>query len=222
MLDNPNFKHQFDIAPYIQRDSKGKRHWTNFMSGNFSWQHCMSRGQVSHAKVLIFVWYRMKFIPQTIVYMVLCTSLSYWEVTRQRSPLWQAMSSTTHYIFLLEMCTTLCIVHIAMRLFHWLSCNSKGWSRWYAASWRTHSNKLCILAERKYDRDYEFRTFKWQLFHASISAILQPLKYAMTKPVVHRCPDGHYRHIIYDLGPFIADYPEQVMLARIVQGWCAK
>jgi len=76
--------------------------------------------------------------------------------------------------------------------------------------------------ERKYNRDYEFQTFKWQLFHASISAIHQPLKYAMTKPVICRCPDGHYRHIMYDLGPFIADYPEQVMLAGIVQGWCAK
>ena len=39
---------------------------------------------------------------------------------------------------------------------------------------------------------------------------------------VRRCPDGHYRRVIHDLGPFIADYPEQVMLAGIVKGWCAK
>ena len=44
----------------------------------------------------------------------------------------------------------------------------------------------------------------------------------MTKPVVHRCPDGHFRRVIYDLIAFIADYPEQVMLTGIVQGWCPK
>ncbi|KAJ7328054.1 hypothetical protein DFH08DRAFT_916752 [Mycena albidolilacea] len=52
-------------------------------------------------------------------------------------------------------------------------------------------------SDRKYDNDPEFR--------------------GMTTPVVRRCPDGHFRRIIYDFGPFIADYPEQVMLAGIVQ-----
>ena len=37
----------------------------------------------------------------------------------------------------------------------------------------------------------------------------------MKKPVVRRCPDGHFCRIIYDLGPFIADYPEQVMLTGL-------
>ncbi|KAH9943733.1 hypothetical protein B0H21DRAFT_779671 [Amylocystis lapponica] len=37
-----------------------------------------------------------------------------------------------------------------------------------------------------------------------------------------RCLDGHFRCVIYELGPFIADYPEQVILAGIVQGWCPK
>lgn len=44
----------------------------------------------------------------------------------------------------------------------------------------------------------------------------------MTSPVVRRCPDGHFRRVIYDLIAFIADYPEQVMLTGIVQGWCPK
>ncbi|KAJ7200092.1 hypothetical protein GGX14DRAFT_536413 [Mycena pura] len=34
--------------------------------------------------------------------------------------------------------------------------------------------------------------------------------------------DGHYRRVIYGLGPYIADYPEQVLLACVVQGWCAR
>jgi hypothetical protein len=44
----------------------------------------------------------------------------------------------------------------------------------------------------------------------------------MTEPVLLRCPDGFYRRVIFELGPFIADYPEQVYLAGIVQGWCPK
>lgn len=44
----------------------------------------------------------------------------------------------------------------------------------------------------------------------------------MTIPEVVRCPDGHFRRAIYGLGPYIADYPEQALLACIVQGWCAK
>jgi Plavaka transposase len=44
----------------------------------------------------------------------------------------------------------------------------------------------------------------------------------MTTPRVTRCGDGHFRRVIYGLGPYIADYPEQALLACIVQNWCAK
>ncbi|KAF8890348.1 hypothetical protein CPB85DRAFT_1377935 [Mucidula mucida] len=50
----------------------------------------------------------------------------------------------------------------------------------------------------------------------------RPLKAAMTTPVIRLCSDGHYRQIIYDLGGYIADYPEQVLLTCIVSGWCPK
>ncbi|KAJ7080159.1 hypothetical protein B0H15DRAFT_924417 [Mycena belliarum] len=63
-----------------------------------------------------------------------------------------------------------------------------------------------------HDNDPAFRTFKRQLYHASLAAILSSLKPGMTVPVVRRCPDRHFR----------PDYPEQVMLAGIVQNWCAK
>ena len=61
-----------------------------------------------------------------------------------------------------------------------------------------------------------------QLLHASLSAIFQSLKPGMTEPEVVRCPDGHFRRAVYVLGPYIADYPEQVMIACIVSGWCPK
>ncbi|KAJ6616525.1 hypothetical protein B0H10DRAFT_2390622 [Mycena sp. CBHHK59/15] len=92
---------------------------------------------------------------------------------------------------------------------------------------RAHRNGVVPIAflaipktERKYDNDPAFRTFKRQLYHASLSAILSTLKPGMTTPVIRRCPDGHFRRIIYDLGPFIADYPEQVLLAGVVRVKC--
>jgi hypothetical protein len=44
----------------------------------------------------------------------------------------------------------------------------------------------------------------------------------MTIPRITRCCDGHFRRVIYGLGPYIADYPEQALLACIVQNWCPK
>ena len=42
----------------------------------------------------------------------------------------------------------------------------------------------------------------------------------MSTPEVVRCPDGHFRRAIWGIGPYVADYPEQVLVANIVQGWC--
>jgi hypothetical protein len=81
---------------------------------------------------------------------------------------------------------------------------------------------LCTKADRKYQGDDKFRTFRRQLFHFSLSAILEPLRPAMTTPELTLCPDGHFRRVIYGLGPYIADYPEQALLACVVQGWCPK
>lgn len=44
----------------------------------------------------------------------------------------------------------------------------------------------------------------------------------MTTPEMIQCGDGYFRKVLYGLGPYIADYPEQVLLASVVQGWCAK
>lgn len=42
----------------------------------------------------------------------------------------------------------------------------------------------------------------------------------MEKPEVIKCADGKYRRAIYGFGPYIADYPEQCIVACNVQGWC--
>ncbi|KAI0349050.1 hypothetical protein OH77DRAFT_1499678 [Trametes cingulata] len=94
---------------------------------------------------------------------------------------------------------------------------------------RAHRDAVIPLAflaipkgEREASDDHEFRLFKKQLYHFALARILEPLRPAMTTPHVLRCPDGHYRRAIFELGPFIADYPEQVYLAGVVQGWCPK
>ncbi|KAI0244992.1 hypothetical protein BJV78DRAFT_1159298 [Lactifluus subvellereus] len=68
----------------------------------------------------------------------------------------------------------------------------------------------------------KFRKFRRQLFHSSLSKILESLRPGMTTPEVTCCSDGHFRRVIYSLGPYIADYPEQVLLTCIVQGWCPR
>ncbi|KAF8889238.1 hypothetical protein BD779DRAFT_1611042 [Infundibulicybe gibba] len=94
---------------------------------------------------------------------------------------------------------------------------------------RAHRNAVSIigfLSIPKTDRDYAndptFRKFRRHLFHESLRWILEPLRGAMTTPEVAMCPDGHYRRVVYGLGPYIADYPEQVLLSCVVQGWCPR
>ncbi|KAK6988395.1 hypothetical protein R3P38DRAFT_3332062 [Favolaschia claudopus] len=94
---------------------------------------------------------------------------------------------------------------------------------------RAHRNAVTLigfLAIPKTDRESqdstEFRTFRRNLFHGSLRQTLQSLKPGMETPEVAFFGDGHYRRVVYGLGPYIADYPEQVLLACVVQGRCAR
>jgi hypothetical protein len=58
--------------------------------------------------------------------------------------------------------------------------------------------------------------------HKSLKFILSPLKPNMTTPVIKHCADGFYWHVIYGVGPYIADYPEQCLLVCVLNLWCAK
>ncbi|KAH9907674.1 uncharacterized protein B0H18DRAFT_898122 [Fomitopsis serialis] len=92
---------------------------------------------------------------------------------------------------------------------------------------RAHRNAVRVVAflaiakcEKKHKNTAAFRTFKRQLYHASVSAVLDPLRPAMKTPEVVRCPDSHFRRAIYGVGPNLMDYPEQALAACIVEGWC--
>ena len=77
-------------------------------------------------------------------------------------------------------------------------------------------------ADWEFESDPEFCAFRCHLLHSSLAAMLETMKPAMSKPEVTLCADGHYRRAIYGIGPYIGDYPEQALLACIVQGWCPK
>ncbi|KAF8962421.1 hypothetical protein BDZ97DRAFT_1662882 [Flammula alnicola] len=77
-------------------------------------------------------------------------------------------------------------------------------------------------ASKRQRKKPEYTKFVRQLYHACLACIFEPLKAGMTTPELIRCPDGHLRRAFYGIGPYIADYPEQVWLAAIVQNWCPK
>ncbi|KAI9444386.1 hypothetical protein BJY52DRAFT_1206719 [Lactarius psammicola] len=94
---------------------------------------------------------------------------------------------------------------------------------------RAHGNSVLPVAflpipktSKSQRKHAEFQHFCHQLYHNCLEVIFEPLRRYMTTPTVVKCPDGQFRHAIFGLGPYIADYPEQVWLAGIVSNWCAK
>ncbi|KAG1808758.1 hypothetical protein EV424DRAFT_1543334 [Suillus variegatus] len=94
---------------------------------------------------------------------------------------------------------------------------------------RAHRNGVVLVgflaipkSTKEHLNDKDFRNFRRQMFHSSLAKIFESVKLNMTIPDIVRCPNGHYRRIIYGLGPYIADYPEQLMLSGVVQNWCPK
>lgn len=85
-------------------------------------------------------------------------------------------------------------------------------------------NQILIfyIADKVHSNDPTFRRFRRQLFHSSLSKMLSSLRPVMEKPEVVECSDGQYRRAIWGVGPYIGDYPEQVLLTCVVQGWCPR
>ncbi|KAK0432234.1 hypothetical protein EV421DRAFT_2024116 [Armillaria borealis] len=92
--------------------------------------------------------------------------------------------------------------------------------------WHVHRDGVSLLAFLSISKNHEhqdsaeFRAFRRELFHGSLREIFESLHVGMETPQILRYGDGHYRRTIFGPGPYIADYPEQVLLACIVQGWC--
>ncbi|KAA1479592.1 hypothetical protein DENSPDRAFT_862058 [Dentipellis sp. KUC8613] len=185
ILDNPDFDGQFDYASYVHIGTDGKRRWSDFMSGTFSWQHSSEI-------------YEADPTTKDAMYCPIIlgsdkTTVSVATGNVEYHPLYLSIGN----------------VHNTVR--------------------RAHRNAVIPIGflaipkvDRQFKNDVKFCTFKRQLYHSSIAAILRTLEPGMTTPVIRRCPDGHFRRVIYDLAAYIADYPEQVLLTGIVQNWCPK
>ncbi|KAG1866709.1 hypothetical protein F4604DRAFT_1682781 [Suillus subluteus] len=69
---------------------------------------------------------------------------------------------------------------------------------------------------------------KYYPLYASIVSIIgflaipKTTKEHATSNVNHQFGDGHFCRVIYGLGPYIADYEEQVLLTCIMRGWCPR
>src|SRR5882724_1560836 len=79
-----------------------------------------------------------------------------------------------------------------------------------------------LLADHKHQNNADFHKFCHQLLHSALANILKALKPFMMEDEVVCCPYRNLWRVIYGLGPYIADYPEQAVLSCIVQGWCPR
>lgn len=95
-------------------------------------------------------------------------------------------------------------------------------SRWSFFSPNLLLTTCPTSADRQHASSEQFRNFRRRMFHTTLEEIFDPLTTFMETPDVVRCSDGYFRRAIYGFGPYIADYPEQVLLACIVQNWCPK
>lgn len=91
----------------------------------------------------------------------------------------------------------------------------------YTFHWQSFNN-FFLLANNLHSQCPDFRQFRRKLYHTSLSTILESLRPGETIPEVYRCPDGHFHRILWGVGPYIADYQEQVLLACVVQQWCCR
>ncbi|KAG1878335.1 hypothetical protein F4604DRAFT_1580134 [Suillus subluteus] len=81
---------------------------------------------------------------------------------------------------------------------------------------------MLSTATKEHASDPKFCEFHHQLFQSSLAKILERLRPGMTKREVVHFGNGHFQRVIYGLGPYIADYEEQVLLTCIIRGWCPR
>ncbi|KAF7352250.1 C2H2-type domain-containing protein [Mycena venus] len=175
-LATADFKDQFNYTPYRQFNAKGKRVWSNLMSGEWAWKQAdmIAKDENNHSTM---------FVP--VIGGSDKTTVSVGTGHQEYHPVYSSPGNLT------------------------------GIAR------RVHGNGVLSAAFLPIPK-IAYQKFVRQMYHACLARIFEPLKAGMTTPEVVRCPDGHFRRVICGLGPYIADYPEQVWLSCIVQGWCPK
>ncbi|KAF5328289.1 hypothetical protein D9758_018165 [Tetrapyrgos nigripes] len=203
ILSNPDYKNDFNTTPYVEIGRDGKRRWSDFMSANMAWRHATQIYQDDPDT------YGSMLLP--IILGSDKTTVSVATGNVEYHPVYLSIGNLTNQARRAHRNGVVPIAFLAIP--HGMPSIPPPDLPVFLTD---------ISADRQYDNDAEFRNFKRQLYHSSLNSILRPLKQGMAKPVIRRCPDGHFRRVIYDLASYIADYPEQVLLSGIVSGWCAK
>ena len=153
---------------------------------------------------------------RTLSALDLCLFLSLLVAIKLRFPLERAIPNFGRFTVLLVICT----IMFDERMVLGLSSSAFFQSQKVISFVLSNTAVNNLAADKAHASDPKFRRFRRQLFHLSLSKIFGSLRPGMETPELARCPDSHLRQIIWGLGPYIADYPEQVLLACIVQGWC--
>ncbi|KAG1805024.1 uncharacterized protein HD556DRAFT_1429137 [Suillus plorans] len=193
ILSNPDFEGEFDYAPLQEYDtSNGAHRFQDFMSAIF---HPFSNFLISHNSQDLIAE-DPNTIGSMFVPIILGSDKTTVSVATGHNQYWPVYMSISN-----------------------IRNNVR----------RAHRNGVVLLGflaipttDKESAKDAHFRKFRRQLLHSSLAKMLESLKPGMTTPEVVRSPDGHFRRAVYGLGPYIADYPEQALLACIVQNWCPK
>ncbi|KAG1842603.1 hypothetical protein F4604DRAFT_1884713 [Suillus subluteus] len=181
-LSNPVFAGSIDYAPRQVFDKHSQRVWTDFMTGNWSWNQCNTLADDGNC-------HGAMFIP--IILGSDKTTVSVATGQNDYYPLYVSAGNLHNNI---------CRAHqesVSLVGFHSIP-----------------------TTERGHEDSKEYLHFHRHLFHTSLRAILESFRLAMQKPEIVKCTDGHYRRAVYGLGLYIADYPDQSLLACTIQGWC--
>ncbi len=85
MLSNPDFAGEFDTRPYVHLGADGKRRWSEFMSGNYSWNHAVRLSLRLACCTLLNHYYRQRSIRMIQQRRASCTFQSLLGAIRQPS-----------------------------------------------------------------------------------------------------------------------------------------
>lgn len=153
---------------------------------------------------------------------VQCWCLLWPEVTRRQFLLLLVIKNIIPFTVHLVFSPILHVRGTIMLYFLWPSFLFQKVSRCLNPSYHLLLKFKLHLASKHQSKNPAFQRFVCQMYHMCLARVFAPLKAAMTEPEVVLCPDGHFQHAVYSLGPYIADYPKQVWLTGIVQCWCLK
>jgi Plavaka transposase len=216
-LANTNFKGKIDYAPK-RVFRKEKRQYQDLLSGNWAWRQAVRFGVCnSFQKLIDYIQDILAADPKMHGAMFAPVVLGSDKTT---------VSVATGQNDFYPLYGSLGNVHNGLRRSHRNALALIGFlaipkcENQYLDFFVNVSHQ--VTASREYSNDPTFRKFRRQLFHTSLKRILSTLKPYMVEPKVTLCPDGHFRRVVYGLGPYIADYPEQALLACVVQGWCPR